>query len=148
MTMSLQEISDRMEIQDLLVAYSYAIDSRDWDALDDVFTADAHIDYTAFGGSAGNLAETKAFLAEAMPMFRSFQHMVSTSKIDIDGDTAHVKTICHNPMVMNLGDDAVQVFYCGLWYVDEMVRTADGWRIKHRSEEKSYVHNMPGAGDS
>ena len=148
MTMSLQEISDRMEIQDLLVAYSYAIDTRDWDALDEVFTPDAHIDYTAFGGSAGNLAETKAFLAEAMPMFSSFQHMVSTSKIEIDGDTAHVKTICHNPMVMKLGDDKVQVFYCGLWYVDEMVRTPDGWRITHRAEEKSYVHNMPGVGDS
>ncbi len=148
MTMSLQEISDRMEIQDLLVAYSYAIDTRDWDALDDIFTPDAHIDYTAFGGSAGNLGETKAFLAEAMPMFRSFQHMVATSKIEIDGDTAHVKTICHNPMVMNLGEEKVQVFYCGLWYVDEMVRTPEGWRIKTRAEEKSYVHNMPGVGDS
>ena len=50
MTMSLEEISDRLEIQDLLVAYSYAIDSRDWAALDDVFTPDAHIDYTVFGG--------------------------------------------------------------------------------------------------
>ena len=38
MTMSLEEISDRMEIQDLMVRYSYAIDSRNWDALDDVFT--------------------------------------------------------------------------------------------------------------
>jgi 3-phenylpropionate/cinnamic acid dioxygenase small subunit len=148
MTMSLQEISDRMEIQDLLVAYSYAIDSSDWDALDDVFTPDAYIDYTVFGGSAGNLEETKKFLAEAMPTFRSFQHMVSTSRIEIDGDTAKVKTICHNPMVMPVGDDAVQVFYCGLWYVDDMVRTDAGWRIAKRVEEKSYVHNMPGVGDS
>lgn len=148
MTMTLQEISDRMEIQDLLVAYSYAIDSSDWDALDDVFTEDAWIDYSAFGGSAGNLADTKKFLAESMPMFRSFQHMVGTSQVRIEGDTAHVKTICHNPMVMPVRDDKVQVFYCGLWYVDEMVRTADGWRIRKRTEEKSYVHNMPGVGDS
>lgn len=147
MPMSLEEISDRMEIQDLLVAYSYAIDSRDFGALDQVFTPDAFIDYTVFGGSAGNLEETKKFLEESMPMFRSFQHMVSTSKIEIDGDTAKVKTICHNPMVMPIGDDKVQVFYCGLWYVDDMVRTADGWRIQRRVEEKSYVHNMPGMGD-
>ena len=66
MPMSLEEISDRMEIQDLLVAYSYAIDTRDWDALDRVFTPDAWIDYTEFGGSAGNLEDTKKFLAEAM----------------------------------------------------------------------------------
>ena len=148
MTMTLQEISDRMEIQDLLVKYSYAIDTRDFEALDDVFTPDAWIDYTVFGGTAGNLGDTKKFLTETMPMFQSFQHMVSTSQIAIDGDTAQVKTICHNPMVMPVGDEKVQVFYCGLWYVDEMVRTAEGWRIKKRVEEKSYVHNMPGIGDS
>ena len=51
-------------------------------------------------------------------------------------------------MVMPLGDEKVQVFYCGLWYVDELVRTDAGWRIKSRVEEKSYVHNMPGMGDS
>lgn len=148
MTMTLQEISDRMEIQDLLVQYSYAIDSRDFGALDGIFTEDAFIDYTCFGGIAGNLTEVKAFLEESMPMFQSFQHMVSTSRIEVDGDTAKVKTICHNPMVMPLGDEKVQVFYCGLWYVDEMVRTSGGWRITSRVEEKSYVHNMPGMGDS
>ena len=69
MTMSMQEISDRLEIQDLMLRYSYAIDSRDWDALDHVFTPDAHIDYSVFGGSVGDLPSTKAFLAEAMPNF-------------------------------------------------------------------------------
>src|SRR5580692_5606052 len=46
MTKSLQELSDRLEIQDLMVAYSYAIDHRQWEDLDDVFTADAIIDYS------------------------------------------------------------------------------------------------------
>ena len=58
MTLSPQELSDRLEIQDLLVDYSHAIDTRDWDALDDVFTPDAFIDYSAFGGSTGDLATT------------------------------------------------------------------------------------------
>ena len=64
MTMSLQEISDRMEIGDLIVDYAMAIDGSNWDALDDLFTPDAHIDYTATGGIAGSLAEIKAFLPE------------------------------------------------------------------------------------
>ncbi len=135
MTMSLEEISDRMEIQDLLVAYSYAIDSRDWAALDDVFTPDAFIDYTCFGGIAGTLPEIKKFLDEAMPAFSSFQHMVATSKVELDGDTAKAKTICHNPMVMPVRDDKVQVFYCGLWYVDDLVRTPEGWRSRKLHEE-------------
>ena len=143
MAMSLQEISDRMEIQDLMVRYSYAIDSRNWDALDDVFTADAFIDYSVFGGSTGDLPSTKEFLASAMPMFGSLQHMVSGTTITIDGDTAETKTQCHNPMTIGDGDDA-DLMVCGLWYVDKLVRTADGWRIKERVEEKVYMRVFPG----
>ena len=141
MTMSLQEISDRFEIQDLLVAYCYAIDTSNWEALDNVFTPDAFIDYSVFGGSSGDLTTTKAFLASAMPMFSSFQHMIAGSQITIDGDTAEGKTMCHNPMVMK--DE--QLMFCGLWYRDRLVRTPAGWRIKERVEEKCYMHVFPKA---
>ena len=50
--LSLQEISDRLEIQDLAWRFSEIIDTKDFDKLrDDVFTPDAFIDYSAFGGS-------------------------------------------------------------------------------------------------
>ena len=69
--------------------------------------------------------------------------MVATSKVTIDGDEATGKTICHNPMVIDQGNGETHVFYCGLWYVDKFVRTSEGWRIKERVEEKSYMHNVP-----
>ena len=126
-----------------MVRYSYAIDNRDWDALDDVFTPDAHIDYSVFGGSVGNLEETKKFLAEAMPMFTTLQHMVSGTTIEFDGDTASTKTQCHNPMTM--GDaEKPDLMVCGLWYVDKLVRTDAGWRIKERVEESVYMRIFPG----
>ena len=143
MTLTLQEISDRLEIQDVLVAYSYAIDEQDWDALDEVFTPDAFIDYSAFGGGTGDLAATKVFLASAMPGFPHSQHMVSTSRVHLDGDTATAQTICHNPMPVGDGDD--QLVVCGLWYLDDLVRTPGGWRIKRRVEKKSYMWTLGGA---
>ena len=42
--LSLEEISDRLEIQQLLVAYSTAIDQKRFDDLDNGFTKDAYID--------------------------------------------------------------------------------------------------------
>jgi hypothetical protein len=42
--LSQAEISDRLEIQQLLVDYSTAIDSHRFDDLDTVFTPDAYID--------------------------------------------------------------------------------------------------------
>ena len=142
MTKSLQELSDRLEIQDLQAAYSHAIDTRDFDALDRVFTKDAYIDYTAFGGSAGGLEETKAFLRKALAMFGGFQHMVATSQVRLSGNRATAKTICWNPMVLK-GGNQDRVFFCGLWYHDEYLRTLDGWRMTKRVEEKSFTHNMP-----
>jgi SnoaL-like domain len=140
-TLSIQEISDRLEIQDLLVAYSHAIDFHDWDALDHVFTPDAVIDYTEMGAPQGTLAETKAFLAQVLPTFASYQHMVATSQVTIDGDVAHGRTLCHNPMVFRDGEGKETVMFCGLWYRDTFVRTDVGWRIKDRYEERCYLIN-------
>jgi len=139
MTRSLQEISDRLEIQDLLVDYSHAIDHADWDALDELFTIDAVIDYTEMGGPRGNLAEIKDFLRSALPVFASYQHLVATSKVTVAGDLAHGRTICHNPMVLASGDADPQVLVFGLWYRDTFRRTRDGWRISDRYEERCYV---------
>ena len=140
---SLEEISDRLEIQDLLVSYSHAIDFKNFDELDEVFTPDAFIDYTAFGGPAGKYPEVKEFLQNTMPMFSSYYHMVSTSKVVVNGDTGTGTTICHNPMVLPGGDGKDQVFVCGLWYHDKYVRTSQGWRISERVEQKTYVKDLP-----
>ena len=142
MTMSLQEISDRLEIQELLVRYSHCIDTRDFDGLDEVFTPDAFIDYTALGGAKGNLKETKDFLKKSMALFKSFQHMSANTMLELHGDRAHSRTICHNPMVLER-DGKEHVFVCGLWYVDDLVRTERGWRIARRVEERSFIDNMP-----
>jgi len=136
---SQQELSDRLEIQDLLVDYSYAVDRREWAALDAVFTADARIDLTATGGIAGDLETIKRFLAGTQRHFAASQHLVAASKIALDGDVATGRTMCHNPLVFKDG----QVMFVGLWYVDRFVRTAQGWRIADRAQELAFFHNAP-----
>ena len=122
--LSLEEISDRFEIQQLLIDYSTAIDKRRFDDLDLVFTPDAYIDYRAMGGIDGQFPEVKAWLARVLPNFPAYAHMLGNFDVRIDGDTASSRTICFNPMV--LGGDQNQILYCGLWYEDEFVRTARG----------------------
>src|SRR5215203_2994850 len=110
-------MSDRLEIQDLFARYSFAIDERDWDALDRVFTPGAMIDYSEAGGAKGSLAEIKAWLPGALERFPMFQHMVATSKLDISGDCATSRTILFNPMVYRGGgtdlEQPGQVFFIG-----------------------------------
>jgi hypothetical protein len=143
--MSLQEISDRLEIQDLLARYSFAIDDSNFDALDDVFTPDATIDYAETGGAKGSYPQIKAWLKIALSRFEKYQHMVATQQLTLDGDKAKSRTILFNPMTYNPEGkpDTGQVFFIGLWYRDEFVRTPAGWRISSRYEEMVYAHNLP-----
>jgi hypothetical protein len=140
-----QEISDRLELMDLMARYSHAVDTRAWDDFDVIFTPDATIDYTAFGGPRGSLAEIKDYLSSTLSAFPGSQHLIANPLLAIDGDSATGRTMCFNPMVVARpeGDPGEpRVFFCGLWYLDRFVRTPDGWRIAERSEEKSWTHNM------
>lgn len=143
--LSLQEISDRLEIQQLLTDYSTAIDQKRFDDLDSVFTPDAYIDYRVTGGIAGRFPEVKAWLKEVLPNFPAYYHMLGNVDVRIshypDGDTASSRAICFNPMAMGGGDPAAgssRIYFVGIWYVDEFVRTADGWRMSRRVEEKCF----------
>lgn len=144
--MNLQEMSDRLEIQDLFARYSFAIDDRDWEALDSLFTPDAVIDYSGAGGASGSVAEMKRWLPAALERFPRYQHMVATTKLDLDGDRATSRTILFNPMVHRDPAGTEQTFFIGLWYRDTLVRTPQGWRIAERHEDLSYVFNAPEMG--
>ncbi len=138
--LSPQEMSDRLEIQELFTRYCFAIDDRDWDALDDLFTPDAQIDYTATGGAAGPLAEIKQWLAAALGSCGMSQHMVSLPHLAISGDAATSRMILFNPMMMEDAQGMATTFFVGVWYHDKLVRNPDGWRISDRSQKLAYTH--------
>jgi 3-phenylpropionate/cinnamic acid dioxygenase small subunit len=141
MTLSIQEISDRLEIDQLLIRYCHAIDERDWHTYRSVYTEDAVID--DIGAGPGNTIDQMVeFLSQALENVVSIQHAISTSRVDIDGDVARAKTVCHCPVVLPTDNGETEMFFQGLWYEDELVRTQDGWKISKRAERK-YFHNMP-----
>ncbi|MBD2859879.1 nuclear transport factor 2 family protein [Spongiibacter sp. KMU-158] len=142
MALSLQEISDRLEIQDMLFDYADCIDRQDIQALRNIFTEDAHIDYSAFGGTVGDLETTLDFLEQALPAFSNTQHLNANIQIKVNGDQAQGRVMCFNPMEMPVGEDR-QVFMLGLWYIDQYRRTPEGWRISERREQRSWVFNVP-----
>lgn len=144
--LSQKEISDRFEIQDLLFHYADLIDRKQFGELrHSVFTEDAQIDYSAFGGVVGNLEDTIAFLKNSVTdaVFPSTQHLNGNIQIRLEGDSARGRVMCFNPMEMALRDGKTHVFFLGLWYVDDYRRTPAGWRISRRQEERSWVFNTP-----
>jgi 3-phenylpropionate/cinnamic acid dioxygenase small subunit len=133
---TLEELFDRLEIDELLTRYATAIDTKTFDLLDEVFTPDAHLDYTTAGGIAGDFSTVKAWLAEVLPHFPQYQHVVGNRNVTLDGDTATSVSAFFNPMVMQNGD----TFFCGGEYRDQLVRTSDGWRIADRFEQTVWTY--------
>lgn len=143
--LSPQELSDRFEIQDLVYHYAHLIDSKQFDALrETVFTDDAFIDYSVYGGSVGDLETTITFLKEALTpeLFPNCQHLNANVQVSLSGDSGSGRVMCFNPMEMSLGEETT-TYMLGLWYLDEYRRTPQGWRICRRVEEKSWKFNTP-----
>ncbi len=137
--LSPREISDRLQIQDLLTRYTVAIDTKDWNLLDSVFSADAHCDYTSAGGVKGPYPEVRKWLEKALAPFPMTQHFISNTTLQLDGDRATARTYVINPMGFGKADGSLQVFTVGAYYNDELVWTDAGWRIAERVEETAFM---------
>ncbi|KRA38703.1 MULTISPECIES: nuclear transport factor 2 family protein [unclassified Nocardioides] len=140
--MDVQELIDRAEITDAITRYTLAVDEGDFDDLDTVFTADAHIDYTESGGVVDTFPVVKAWLAEALPGFsRHRQHSVGQIAFDFlpdgaDGrDAADVAAYFYNPMRVSDGRGGEKIVEVGGLYRHHFVRTADGWRSDRLHEQ-------------
>lgn len=143
--MDLRTIGDRLEIDDLLTRYTRAIDTGAWDLLDEVFTADATIDYTSTGGIEGGYPEVKAWLAENLPMFPRRQHVLGQKEVLLDGDPpvgAAVTAYFLNPMVLPQADGSELLWEFGGLYHHTLVRTESGWRSRRLVEELCWKRGL------
>ncbi|MCU1392276.1 MAG: dehydratase [Ilumatobacteraceae bacterium] len=138
--MDLQGISDRLEIAELLARYARGLDTKDWDLWRSVFLEDAYIDYKSAGGIDGHRNDIGAWLEKTFEMFPMSQHAISNIECDIDGDTAKVRALFHNPMQFP-GHPAPS--FCGGFYHHRMVRTADGWKSAELIEESTWFAFPP-----
>jgi hypothetical protein len=136
------EISDRLEIEDLLTRYTRAIDTGEWDRLDEVFTPDAQIDYTATGGIAAAYAEVKPWLAEMLPIFAKRMHTLGQVESQVIGDEATVTAYFHNPMLISQPDGGEVLVEFGGIYHHDLVRTPQGWRSRRLLEELVWKRGM------
>ena len=138
--MDLREISDRMEINELLARYCHALDRKDWPTYRALFTPDAAMDFTAFGGPKGSVADVENFLSPVLDSIAGSEHMASTVIIDLDGDSAQARSAAIVPMTTLREDGSEHTVFNGLWYEDSLVRTAQGWRINARTQVRGWVY--------
>ena len=140
--MDCHELSDRQEIVDVITRYTRAIDTRSWADLDQVFTEDAILDYSAVGGPADVLDVAKPWVEKGLGGFLRYQHVIGQVAIDLDGDSAKATAYFTNPMVAPTPDGGEALVEVGGYYHHELVRTPDGWRSRRMVDETVWMRGF------
>ena len=134
--MELQEISDRLEIPSTLTRYSAGLDApgRDFSQWDRAFTADAVFVNWNGPGSTMSAEEMKSFLTKDDPVYSS-QHLLSNILItELKSDSARTRAeYLHVGVHRTVDDETANWIFKGGYYEDELVRTAQGWRIRRHT---------------
>lgn len=148
-SLSLQQISDRLLIQDLLVEEAAAIDERAWHRWEAVYVEDARIDWSGNRGARGNPREVRAWAASVLSTenfpYPLYQHYCTNFQIRVGGDVATSRHLQIIPISVPSPGGGRQMAFSGIWFDDELVRTAAGWRIRARREQLAWSHNFPAA---
>jgi hypothetical protein len=127
-------VADHLAIQDLAVAYAYAVDDRDWVRWQALFTPDAHIDYTAAGGIAGSPAELAAWMPGALAVFTFCLHTTATHEIRFTGpDSAVGRVHVFNRNGVEWEGES-EICDVSAVYEDTYRRVGGAWRIAGRLE--------------
>ena len=115
--------ADRLELHELPGRYGDAIDDRDWDRLDQIFTVDAVFDLTDLGAPRlEGLDGIKRYMAEDADHPRT--HTMTNIYVD---ETAQGATLRFRILAL-LPERRVGTAS----YYDDVVKTPEGWRVQNR----------------
>lgn len=129
-------LEDCHAIKQVYIRYCEIVDLKDFDRMVEVFTEDTVGDYTSL--RPGDRRDGVRPLIERMHLNLGkgsncgpTHHNVGNFRISVDGDTARAKVYYY---ALHRGLGRFEGALYSMWgqYDDELVRTADGWRVKKR----------------
>jgi len=138
---ALERLLDRQAIEDVLVGYATALDTRDWAALEAVYLPDAVAIYD--GERFDGLPAIVDICRRSLEPLTSSQHLLGNFAVEVDGDAA--RSACYlQAMHYRAGIRGLSTWVMAGTYRDRFVRTADGWRIAERDLEIAWTDGNSG----
>ncbi|KAK4495546.1 hypothetical protein PRZ48_013878 [Zasmidium cellare] len=130
------QLTDWERIHQTLHRYAPAIDMKDFAQLDQVFSQNAHINYTGFLSDVSGLPAIQAGLTKSVTGLRT-QHLLGTTIIDIDHSlpmlgkkSANSTTYFQASLFAETGTNLTTLFG---YYADDLSEGHQGWRIDNRT---------------
>ena len=127
----LASLLDERDIVKVVNRYCFALDTKDWADLDNVFLPNATADLSTPTLLVGREAIVDRIRA-ALHHLDDSQHLVGNHQVTIDGDSATHRCYLQAQHVRHAAVGGPN-YIIGGRYEDQLLRTADGWRIAHRT---------------
>lgn len=131
MDISLREIVDHHEIRKTLSNYCQACDRGDEARMASVYAEDSWDDHGAVKASGPEFSRLMA--SRVRETYATMYHLLGQSTIRVDGDTAAAETYFIAVARNKPSEGTSMCYQLGGRFVDKLVRTADGWKIKYRT---------------
>lgn len=126
----IQNVLHAREIEDLILDYAIALDRKEYDLLDHIFTTDTHVEYLGIAECQG-CDEVKGLVSSVLEQCTETQHILSNIRIKLNGRSASAS--CYLQAIhVGKGDYDGQLLTIWGEYVDELTLTDAGWRISKR----------------
>lgn len=138
--MTNEQLTQHRAIEDLLVKYATALDSRQYDLLSEVFVDDAVAVYVGVAECDG-LQNIVKLVSSVLVQCAVTQHLLGNFRIAINGNEATAQ--CYLQAIHTGQGDYANALHT-VWgeYSDKLVLTDRGWRIQHRE-----LRTLHAAGD-
>ncbi|WP_051062989.1 nuclear transport factor 2 family protein [Ilumatobacter nonamiensis] len=136
-----QRLLDERDIVALALRYCRAIDTKNWELLDDVFVPES----TAQLGSPAMLEGRDAIrdrIRTALENLDDSQHLVGNHEVTVDVDRGTHRCYLQAQHIRELPEGSPNLIIAGR-YEDEVVRTSAGWRIAHRTLVVMWTEGNP-----
>jgi ketosteroid isomerase-like protein len=129
---------DYIAIVDLAYRYARALDNQDWDTVAACFTEDAVAEFTTFSQPLRGRDEIVRSMRDGRQRYDATQHVTATPQISVDGDVAKASfyVIAQHVVKQN---GATETCLLGVDYDDELLRTGDGWLLRHRKVRRLWA---------
>ncbi|MGE0066323.1 MAG: nuclear transport factor 2 family protein [Solirubrobacterales bacterium] len=134
---NLRSLTDREAIYARLVAYSTALDDKNWALVEESFAPGGIVDYLEYGGEQSGPTIVE-HLRGGLGGLDATQHLIANVAIELDGDTA--ASVCALQARHILGPDCYTLVGR---YEDRLTRNGDLWEIAHRTLRVFYTEGDP-----
>jgi len=126
----LQELLDYHDIRNLLAEYCHGCDRFDYEEMAGTYLEDSWDDHGRHKMPGREF--THAVMIEGRELASMLNHNLGQSSIRLDGDEAGAETYFIANLCVPGGNGEDKFCQIGGRYVDRLLRTKNGWKIKHR----------------